>query len=190
MDINSKIAANRGLIFQQLSRFGLRDDPDAESLAYEALYKAILSFDDTRGNAFSTYAVCVIANALRMHIRSTRRKQQLEVISYNDVINNDDSEAELLHFIPDTTYNPENIVLFSELQGVVKQAFEGVLSRFSEKQQEIIVAWYRSDFKATQCEIAAELHVSQAMVSRSISAFKHKLKKELEEYYEGRSNYR
>lgn len=184
MDINDKIAANKGLIYQQLARFNLLYDPDAESYAYEALYKAILTYNENAGAVFSTYAVCVIANALRHHVRTLNKKRQLEVISYHDTVsdsaNSDDIIDTLL--IPDTKTDAEAIVLFKELSSVVTVSFKKVLKTLTPLQQDIIATWYTSDCKMTQSELAKALHTSQPTVSKALSVFKYRLKLELEEY--------
>lgn len=184
MDINDKIAANKGLIYQQLARFNLLYDPDAESFAYEALYKAILTYNENAGAVFSTYAVCVIANALRQHIRTLNKKRQLDVISYNEAIsesaNSDDViDTLLLH---DAKTDAEAVVLFKELSSVVQAAFKKVLKTLPPLQQKVVTTWYTSDCRLTQSELAKALGTSQPTVSKALSVFKYRLKLELEEY--------
>ena len=83
MEVNDKIAANTGLIYKQLTAFNLLYDQDAESFAHEALWRAVKTFDESAGVAFSTYAVCCINNELRKHLRTLNRKRQLDVVSYD-----------------------------------------------------------------------------------------------------------
>lgn len=181
MDINDKIAENVGLVYQQLARFKLSDDQDAESFAYEALYKAVLTYDSNTGNAFSTYAVCVIANTLRKHIRSKNRKRQLSIISYDETIPGDDTNRSILDTIVFAN-DAEAEVLFNELTGTVRNAWLAVYKSLPESNRKVVSVWYASGCKMTQREIADKVHVSQANVSRVLSIFKHKLKVELEEY--------
>ena len=125
MDINDQIAANLGLVYQQLNRFNLREDPDAESFAYEALYKSILTYDKSTGNAFSTYAVCVIANTLRKHLRTLNKKRQLDVISYDISDGYDDSDGTFLDSIKHAE-DTETTVMFHEFSEEVEAAFNRV----------------------------------------------------------------
>lgn len=181
MDINDQIAANLGLVYQQLRRFNLQDDQDAESYAYESLYRAVITYDKNAGTAFSTYATCVISNALRMHIRKLNKKRQLDVISYNIPLSDEEDSGTIvdkIKYFEDT----ESTVLFNELHGAVSEAFIKVYETLNDNQKKAIFMWYESDYKMTQMEIAKALGVSQAMVSRTLSGFKHKLKIELEEY--------
>lgn len=184
MDINDKIAEHKGLIYNQLIRFNLVYDQDAESEAYEALYRAILTYDEKAGTVFSTYAVCVIANALRKHLRTLNKKRQLDVVSYNGPITADGDSDDWVDIISQhrKETEPESLALFNELQGVVRASFLKVFNELSDKHKDIVAAWYRSEYKMTQCEIAKALHISQPTVSKALSIFKYKLRLELEEY--------
>lgn len=181
MDINEKIEANLGLVYQQLIRFNLTDDQDAESYAYEALYRAIITYDESAGTAFSTYAICVISNTLRMHIRKINRKRQLDIISYDVTVSDEDSTGALVDTLAQAE-DTESTVLFNELNGAVSEAFLKTYNSLSEMHKKIIFMWYESDYKLTQSEIAKSLHLSQPSVSKALSNFKYKLKLELEEY--------
>lgn len=182
MDINDKIAENKGLVYQQLARFNLTYDQDAESYAYEALYKAVITYDASTGTVFSTYAVCVIANALRKHLRTLNKKRQLDVISYYDPITADANADELLEVLPAHDGDAESMVMFRELSEAVRAAFSKVLKTLTPLQQDVINAWYASDCKMTQSDLAKALHTSQPTISKALSVFKYRLKVELEEY--------
>ena len=54
-DINATIAKHIGLIFNQLKKFNLAADPEAESIGYEALYNAILTYDQNKKIRFRTF---------------------------------------------------------------------------------------------------------------------------------------
>lgn len=181
MDINDQIAANLGLVYQQLIRFNLKDDQDAESYAYEALYKAVTTYDAAAGAAFSTYATCVIANTLRMHVRKANKKRQLEVVSYDTPVSDEEYSGAFVDMLRQAE-DTESTVLFNELSDVVANAFSDIYDTLSDTHKKIVSMWYESDYKMTQTEIARTLHLSQAMVSRVLSSFKYKLRVELEEY--------
>ena len=181
MDINDQIAANLGLVYQQLIRFNLKDDQDAESYAYEALYHAILTYDKSAGAAFSTYAVCVIANELRKHLRTLNKKRQLDVVSYDEPTAQNDDSYTLIDTIKHGE-DAEATVLFTELSGAASEAFKRVYATLPDNHKKVISMWYDSDYKIKQTEIAKVLQLSQPMVSRILSSFKYKLRQELEEY--------
>lgn len=175
MDINDKIAENLGLVYQQLHKFSLVDDQDAESFAWEALHKAIISFRPEEGNKFSTYAVCVIANALRSHIRSKTRKKQLEVVSYDKEVD----EGIYLYDTLSDNVTAEDAYFIQERNKAINNSYYSTLSALSERHRSIVEMWQDG---ATQRETAEKLGVSQPLVSQVISRFKYRLRKELEEY--------
>lgn len=88
--IDDKIRDNVGLIFTQLNKFKLAKDPEAESIGYEALYNAILTYDQSKKVQFSTYASVCIYNALGSYVRTQNKQRQLEVISYNNIAFSED----------------------------------------------------------------------------------------------------
>lgn len=181
-DINDTIAANTGLVYQQLHRFHRVDDPDAESFAYEALYRAVTTFDAAAGNTFATYAVCVIANALRKYLRDSNKKRQLEVISYHVPV----GPEELGMCMLDTLAGPDSTlerIFASELSDASKRALAKVRSGLSvESHVKIFDAWCAADFAVRQQDVADQLSLSQAYVSRILSMIKARMKKELEDY--------
>lgn len=181
MDINQQIYDNLGLVYTQLGRFGLYDDQDAESLAYEALHKALITYDSASKTAFSTYAVCVISNALRMHMRHKNRKRQIEYSSYDAHIGGTDSSVGL-----DVLQGPDSTVQCfdnKELRRDIRRALRTVYdSLTTDNQRAVFLKWYDSDFSLTQKELASETGLAQASVSRMLSSFRYKLKQELEEY--------
>ena len=181
MDINEKIESNLGLVYRLLHSFNLVNDQDAESLSYEALYDAVKTFNNDAGVAFSTYATCVISNRLRMYIRHINRKRQLQTISYYTPLSIDSDTG----YLVDTLHSDDTIedkVCLKELCSVLPAAFLKVLRELSENQRKVILIWYESDYKASQVDIAKKIGISQAAVSRTISGFRYRLKKELEDY--------
>lgn len=180
MDINDKIAKNRGLIYKQLRSFQLAYDQDAESLAYEALHKAILTYDDKTGTAFSTYATCVINNALRHHLRTLNKKRQLDVVSYYTPLSPDDENSACLVDVLVHPDNAETILIDRESRVIIRRAFSEEYKLLSEKHKKVVDLFFViGDMK--QQDIAKAASVTQATVSKIISAFRHRLKVRLEE---------
>ncbi len=180
-DINDTIAENLGLVYGQLKRFELLGDQDAESAAYEALYNAIVSYNDASSTKFSTYAICVIANAIRMVLRARRNKKQINTVSYHEPIGDENEEtfADVLSY-GDTI---DDVLLRNEMREDIYNAIMRVYNNLTtENAKRIFIMWYRSDFTATQRDIAEALNVSQPTVCRNLSIFKYKLKQELEDY--------
>lgn len=180
MDINDKIAKNKGLIYKQLRSFQLAYDQDAESTAYEALHKAILTYNESTGTAFSTYATCVISNALRHHLRSLNKKRQLDVISYYTPLSPDDEDSACLVDVLVHPDDAESTIIDMESRATINKAFSEEYTLLSDKHKKVVDLFFDRD-DMTQQEIAKAAGVTQATVSKIISAFRHRLKIRLEE---------
>ena len=186
MDIESMIKNNTGLVGAQLKRLGVLFDPDAESIGYEALYNAVLTYDETKGYKFSTYATCCIYNAVGSYIRTLNKKRQLEVISYNNIAYAEDGvKHEFVDFFPATT-DVEKDYLKQELLCKVCDVYQLSYNRLTNpKHQAIIKAWHDADYDISNKEIAQLVGVSQPYVNQVINTFKYSLRKRLEaDYYE------
>ena len=183
-DINDKIASNVGLIFKQLNKFNLAKDPEAESIGYEALYTAILTYDQSKNIQFSTYASVCIYNALGSYVRTQNRQRQLEVISYNNVAYTEDGAGhEFVDFIS-APLNVEQDYMKKELHRLVREEFQKQYDMLTnEKHKSIVSLWRDSEYEASMVSIAKQVGVSQPYVSQVINSFKFNLRKRLEEYY-------
>lgn len=180
MDINDQIAKHTGLIYKRLTAFNLLQDQDAESFAYEALYRAITTFKEDAGVAFSTYAVCCINNELRKHLRTLNRKRQLELVSYDAPMMSDDSSC-----LADVLEHPESVeqaLLSEEACRYIISAFKAEYALLAPKHKRIIRMFYGYEGQKTQREIATSVGFTQATVSKIVSAFRHRVKIRMEEH--------
>lgn len=179
MSIDEIISSNTGLIWAQLKRLYLCNDPDAESIGYVALYNAAVTFDESKGFQFSTYATCCIYNALGSYIRHLKRKKQLDVVSYNNLIN----ECEYLTVLV-ADVDVERDLINKELHKEVLTAVtELICAMPAGKKRSIIELWMDSDFKLTYTDISKITNVSQPYVSQVINAILFTLRKRLEDMY-------
>lgn len=183
-DINATIAKHSGLIFHQLKKFNLAKDPEAESIGYEALYNAILTYDQSKNVQFSTYASVCIYNALGSYVRTQNKQRQLEVISYNNVAYSEDgTDHEFVDFIS-TSSDIEQDFMKKELHRIVREEFQKQYDMLTnEKHKTIISLWRNSEYEASMVSIAKQADVSQPYVSQVINSFKFNLRKRLEKYY-------
>ena len=183
-DINEVMASNVGLIFKQLKKFNLANDPEAESLGYEALYNAILTYDQSKNIQFSTYASVCIYNALGSYVRTLNKQRQLEVISYNNIAYSEDgTDHEFVDFFQTPT-NVEEDYMRQELHKDVRCEVQNMYDTLTnEKHKAILSLWRDSEYEASTVEIAKLAGVSQPYVSQVINNFKFNLRKRLEEHY-------
>lgn len=183
-DVNKLIQLNKGLVYGQLKKFKLLQDPEAESIAYEALYNAICNYDAEKGNKLSTVATVYIYNALGSYVRTLNAKRQIQTISYNNIAYTDDSEEhEFISLLP-ASENIENTYIHNEVCSYAMEVFNTKYDKLTnEKHKLILKAWKDSEFVAQTKEIAKQTGVSQSYVSQVINNFKYTLKKELEDIY-------
>ena len=183
-DINEVIASNVGLVYDQLKKFNLASDPEAESIGFEALYNAVCNFDESKGTKLSTLATVYIYNALGTYVRTLNKKRQLEVISYNNIVGTDeDGDKEYVSLLSNGT-NIEDDYIRKEkckaIQVIVQELYDNLTN---EKHKVILAKWRDSCYTATTKDLAKEVGVSQPYVSQVINILKFKLRKRLEEHY-------
>lgn len=176
--VEKLIKLNEGLIWKQLKKFGLIGDPEAISLGYEALYKAIMTFDASRSSKFSTYATVCIYNSLGTYVRSLNTVIRKNTISYDAPV--DDEGTTYLDSFESTLTTDGKLL---EKAGVeeIMQCVEQCIAEVNNKtQRSILEYWRKSMFKATHKEIASKLNCSQSYVSRILNRFRCNLKNKLE----------
>lgn len=182
--IDSIIADNVGLIYTQLNKFNLAGDPEAESIGYEALYNAIVNFDESKGNKLSTVATIYIYNALGSYIRSLNNKRVIKTVSYNNIAYTDDSEEHEFVDMLSTGEDIEGSYIRYELHKHARKTFNELYDMLTnEKHKAILGIWRDSDFTMNTVDISKQIGVSQSYVSQVINNFKFKMRKKLEDMY-------
>ena len=176
--VEELIILNKGLIWKQLKKFGLIGDPEALSLGYEALYKAIMTFNTSRSNRFSTYATVCIYNRLGSYVRSLNTTIRKNTISYDAPV--DDKGTTYLDSFESTLTADRRLLEEAGVEEIM-QCVELCIAEVNNKtQRSILEYWRRSMFKATHREIASELDCSQSYVSQTLNRFRCDLKNKLE----------
>ena len=175
--VEELIKLNEGLVGKQLKKFGLVGDPEALSIGYEALYKAIMTFNTSRSSKFSTYATVCIYNSLGSYVRSLNTTIRKNTISYDAPVD-DEGTTYLDSFESKLTADGKLL----EEAGVkeIMQCVERCIAEINNKTQRSMLEYWRdSMFKATHTEIASELNCSQSYVSQTINRFRCNLKNKL-----------
>ena len=162
-------------------------------LLYDDLYgaallgftKALNAYDSERGSKFSTFAVNCMKNEIRFFLRKERRQSD-NTVSYNFVLSQDKNgnDFELYDILADKSDDSPDIQEILILEENKKATLDAV-SRLSELEQYIMNHRYGLNgcqFK-TQKEIAEEVNMSQANVSKIQKNCIKKVKKILYEDY-------
>jgi RNA polymerase sporulation-specific sigma factor len=179
--IEEIIKLNEGLVWKQIAKFGLLDDPEAESIGFESLLRAINTFDAEKNSRFSTYATVCIYNSLGSYVRSLNTLIRTNTISYDAPVD-DKGTTHLDTFESD--FDIEDYVVGNEKVEVILDCVDACLNEMTnETQYNIVSMWRKSDYKITYREIATTLKCSQSYVSATINKFRKRLKRKLKEAY-------
>jgi len=203
------VEKHKGLVISTARRISFDAQEDLHQAGFVGLLRAIEGFDTGRGAAFSTYAVPIIIEEMRTHLQSmstttiSRRTRQLvrrfeqrqyEMAATRDRsappsmkevaedLGFDTSEIELAREAIRAPVNLDDAEYLSELISDSGNYEDGVtinyaLSNLPEKEKYIVVMHFFHD--RTQSEIAEELGVSQAQVSRLEKKALSKMKEHL-----------
>jgi len=175
--VEELIKLNEGLIGKQLKKFGLIGDPEALSIGYEALYKAIMTFNTSRSSKFSTYATVCIYNSLGSYVRSLNTAINKNTISYDAPV--DDEGTTYLDSFESTLTADRKLLEEAGVEEIM-QCVESCIAEVNNKtQRSILEYWRKSMFKATHKEIASKFNCSQSYVSQTLNRFRCNLKNKL-----------
>lgn len=161
----SLIIKHEGLIYYTLDLIGCKRTDEALSVAYEALWRAIETFDSKLGTKFSTYAVTCIRNAIYDLYRSQREVMSHEVFLEDLKIDIGREDTR-----PDEIEPTERYIF-------VQEAVDEVLKRLPDKKRSIAVSWIGSNRSTTA--IAKDVGCSQSYVSQVVGQVKYLIRQEL-----------
>lgn len=159
------IIKNEGLVYYTLDMLNCKYSDEAISVGYEALWRAIETYDKSRNIKFSTYAVTCIRNAIWDMFRAQKEVSDNEVFI-------EDLQQELGRC--DATLEPAEP---TERYLIVQEAVDEALKKLKGKKRQIAVIWIGRKMSATA--IAQEVGCSQSYVSQVIGQVKNLVKKEL-----------
>lgn len=187
-DINETIKAHEGLVYAQLHKFNLAHEPDAISYAFEALYKATKTYNAEMGYKFSTYAMTCIYNALGGYLRDLKRKKQLQVVSYNDIVDktlNQKTKTEVIDttIIPPVEAAEDTVISRANIKEIHK-ILRGMRSMYTGNILRIFDIWYNHHFEISTSDLSKMLGVSQPYVSTQLSRIRNDFRKKWRQYNE------
>lgn len=159
--INDEIKQHEGLIYYTLKYLKCGYSHDYISVGYEALWRAIQTFDENNGAEFSTYAVTCIKHAIYNVFREQKAVNDHEVL-LEDLIETSTG----IRLNVSTSMHPE-----------VQHAVDEALNYFTGKKHQILKCWIESSMSATA--IADEVGCSQSYVSQVLKEIQAFLRKDL-----------
>lgn len=168
--INELVKSNRGLVFKQLKTFGLHKDNDAISLAMEALYIAIVTFDTSKKFQLSSYATVCIYNKLGSYVRSIKSK--IDTVSYDTPIFDDKKYLDVLH---STDTADGRYLEYTSVINIYRVVITEINKTTKTLPRQILDIWYEANFKITNREIAIKVKCSQPYVNKVLNNFRNKI---------------
>lgn len=178
------VLRNECIIYDVLKKMNLyRHLEDYYDIGAIGLVKGVITFDESKGYAVSTYLYSCVKNELLLHIRkenSVKNKSNKNTLSYDYVYNDDDKdELEFSNFIEDETQRIEEILIKKERC----EALFRELEKLNEKDKYIIKKYFGIDCeKAKQHEMSKILNIKQGSVSRRIKRILKKLRENLSDF--------
>lgn len=171
------VKQNLGLVYKQLNRFGLRNDQEAISLAYEALFIALSTFDPSKNNRLSTYATVCIYNKLGSYIRSLNTSMNLNTISYDTPVGTEGRT--LLDTLESNDTADGNLLANSGVEDIMYKVSRCLMEFKNPVHKNILQLWIDSGFERTHTSIAESIGCTQTYVSQVIKKFKYSLRRKL-----------
>lgn len=155
---------NHNLIYWYIHKKNLNVDVWYDIFAI-ALCKAVIGYDDSKNNKFSSYTVAVMENEYNMECRKSIAKRRTcdKLVSLDEAIQSNDSGK-------NTTRHECITNGLTAWDEVIPYNISGLLS-----QRQLLVVKFRL-LGYTQCEIADILNCSQPQITRLLQQIKTKLK--------------
>ncbi len=157
-------------------------DGDQDDLVQEGmigLFKAVQSYDASRGSSFETFANLCISRQLYSAVKASNRQKNIPLNSYISIYEADgaagEAESERANVLgtamADWQKNPEEIVIGKETAGVLEKL---LFSRLSKMETQVLKYFLKG---LTYKEIAARLGKSPKTIDNALQRIKAKVAK-------------
>lgn len=140
------------------------DFDDIRQTAYLGLVKAVIHFDSDKGIRFSSFAVTVITNEIRIFLRNQRKHEFVTASLDAELMTGED--CTLNDIIPDTHNDYERVDTVYDLQKNIQ-----LLSETELKVLQLKI----SNPEATQMDLEEILGLSQSYISRILKQVRKKV---------------
>lgn len=159
--VDRQLEENMGLVYWVLQKYypTFLGDDDIVQEARIGLWKACVTFNESKGN-FSSYAVTCILNNIRMYFRKHERQTRNIVVSLDD-FTDEEKTTTVGGLIEDPIARVEDSGIF----------VKDFISKLSEKEQRIIWLQFASVRQVDACKV---LKCTQAHYSRLLSRIRKK----------------
>ena len=166
---------NKYMKFTYINNKGV-DKNDLSQEAMIAFENAIKSYNDTNEASFCTFATICIDRGLKTYLKRLdhdKNKILNESISFNFQTDNE-NDNDLLNYIIDEKYNPENSILHFENASELDYQIKDKLTHLESRIYELRTGGMNTD------EIAIILELDPKIVYNALQRIKSKIKELLE----------
>lgn len=155
------VEKNHNLIYKAINKYNLNID-DFYGIAAIGLCKAALTFDESKGFKFSTYAMTVIDNAIKQEFKRNEKERKVIIDSLETVILVGENGEELT--LGDTIQSPR----FEDASNASVD-INRLLKKLTVQELNVILRLLRG---MKQSDIAVEIGVSRSRVHLIMKAIK------------------
>lgn len=174
IDYEKIYCENEKLAYKFGTSYNILHDDDMMQNIKMSLFRAVKTYDKSKGIAFSTYAYKIMYNEYMYSFRDKNLKIKYVNNEFYDV---DDNVASIFELIPDCR-NKDAFDIVCEKE--IMEAIYKYLDTLEEKYKNLYIDYYINNIN--QNVLANKYNISQAQISRKIKNITRKLQIVLEEF--------
>ena len=173
-DYEKKYLENERLAYKFGCNMNIIHDEDMMQNIKLALYKAVVTFDESKGNAFSTYAYKCMLNEYNYSFRNKNNKIKYAT---NEVYDKEEKLVSIMELIPDEKIiDAQKQVEYNDMYKLILE----YLKTIPETDAMLYIDYYFNNIN--QNKLAARTGLSQGQISRKLSIINKSLQKVLKDY--------
>lgn len=146
----------------------VQDDEDLVQVGSIGLWNACLTYDESKGYKFSSYATKCIINEVCLYLRRNVMNQ-IKTVSIENIVSKGNED--------DSTLTYENSLEDQHTDLIKRMQINEIVKTLTPKEKEIFQALYAGN---TQSKIAQNLHVTRQHINNIYNNIKNKFKEVLE----------
>lgn len=174
IDYEKMYCENEKLAYKFGTSYNILHDDDMMQNIKMSLFRAVKSYDKSKGIAFSTYAYKIMYNEYMYSFRDKNLKIKYVNTEFLDI---NDNVASIFELIPDCRNKDAfEVVCEKEIMSVIYEYLETL----ELKYKDLYIDYYINAIN--QNILAQKYNISQAQISRKIKTITNKLRVILEEY--------